>query len=930
MSDTQWLMTGPITVTVDGVDHTVTSILHEDGSRCTLKSIAWFGMESGLAPGLTPAKPYKTITVDGESIEGTLDTYARLGFNCIRLPICQDVTWPGRTILNDNYAINGILNPDFITPEATPKTVNGVADCITAIEMIDKIIQHCRTLNMRVVLDMHCASPTTVNEHGFYGVWYTTPSPKGVGQTRGLVEEQRSEEQLIQAWEFLANRYKNEPVVCGFDLVNEPYKCYWNDDPLNGWPAAAERIAARIQRINPKVLIIVEGIQYQGKQTIGQDGLPGAEITWPGDYQYTGYSVYSQDLHQVAERPVVIPVQNRLVYSPHEYTNGNDYITRPNFPDNLPNVWDGLWGFIVKNQLGAIYIGEWGGNFEPVNGQDSIDKKYMTALQAYCEDWGISFSFWAGNGGELDGTVVGLFDQNDFSKILPNVQAINEVFNATPPNNDVFSMSIGMLSVQQQSLNFLPTLTDKESVEHSIRLYNAGNTPLQIGTLGSSSNFIVTQQPLATLAAGQTTQFRVKFVPQSGGNIKGTLALSTDAVSGYPNIILRGTGISTTLGVKNFLSVQQLAGIPTWNKGYTANVRYLDAGLQGRITAILTVEDGIPVKPQYGDAYIIPENSQDLWSGKDNQIAIFTAKGTWDYYTPTEGMRVFCEQDSSFYYYTGTIWKSELDQTIKSSPVFDGDHVVVSSNVSVNKSATVGGSCTFNATNTFTGSAVFNKPVTVNPPESVINGDVTADTLEITGQSEWADPVSLKGDVKFFNGLTIRKTFTMKGKVNLNSPNGFTVTARTPVAFGGGLKVGVGVSGNNDPTKFLSDVQFNSEVTYSNSMQTWNGFVKIDTGGVFSITAAHIIPFVNSIRLRSTLETDSVMTWTATATATVYGNITFNNSVTSSKSKFTRNIQFNNSTTLTGQIRMPFLSSADPKIYGRLWNNGGTLHISRG
>ncbi|MFG2907464.1 glycoside hydrolase family 5 protein [Kitasatospora sp. NPDC048286] len=79
----------------------------------------------------------------------------------------------------------------------------------------------------------------------------------------------QSTEQWVDDWVFLANRYKANKRVVGADLRNEVRRDTW-DDPNWGWGdshdeyAAFEEAGNKILQADPDMLIIMEGINWQG------------------------------------------------------------------------------------------------------------------------------------------------------------------------------------------------------------------------------------------------------------------------------------------------------------------------------------------------------------------------------------------------------------------------------------------------------------------------------------------------------------------------------------------------------------------------------------------------------------------------------------------------------------------------------------------
>jgi endoglucanase len=185
----------------------------------------------------------------------------------------------------------------------------------------------------------------------------------------------------------LANRYKNQPAVCGFDLVNEPYNCTWDNNANTGWPAAAERCANAIHAVNPNLLIFVEGVAGQVNYSAA-----GGSSSW-GD-------LWGRNLTGVATRPVVLNTPNKLVYSAHDYgtvgAGSPPWLTDSHFPGFMPQIWDISFGYITKNNIAPIFLGEFGGNFNPPN---SIDQQWITALCSYINTNNIHWAYWSLNPG---------------------------------------------------------------------------------------------------------------------------------------------------------------------------------------------------------------------------------------------------------------------------------------------------------------------------------------------------------------------------------------------------------------------------------------------------------------------------------------------------------------------------------------------------
>ena len=81
----------------------------------------------------------------------------------------------------------------------------------------------------------------------------------------------------------------------------------------------------------------------------------------------------------------------RLVYSTHEYPETvyrQPWFSDPNYPNNLPAVWDKYWGYLVKENTAPVFIGEFGTKYETVK-----DRQWLQAFQSYIKLNKLSWTF---------------------------------------------------------------------------------------------------------------------------------------------------------------------------------------------------------------------------------------------------------------------------------------------------------------------------------------------------------------------------------------------------------------------------------------------------------------------------------------------------------------------------------------------------------
>ena len=528
-----------------------------------LRSINWYGFEQIGVPGGAWTRPFRTKTVEGTVKEGMLDEIKRLGFNSIRLLFSIDCTWAGYRPFTDSGQWNSTyINPDLNGEFLNDLVAQGPQNVKTSIEIMDLIVGWCEELNIRIIFDLHCLAPDDSNILGTNGKWYTTATPTAAGGTNmGVRREPRSETQTIAALVFLADRYKNRPVVCGFDMINEPHACTWDRDSLTGVLGFYERAGNAIHAVNPNVLIVCEGVAELGADGGTVDHTPvGYENTTESQQGYYNWGVIWSgglgDVGRTANLPVQLTLPNKVVYSPHEYGSwpgnpGHQWFNPevingypgPAYPDNLFEVWRRQWGYLAEENIAPVWIGEFGSYLriggDPLGGGASYseqnlawDTAWLNKLAEYCNTHKVGFAFWALNpGGDPDG----LLQQQPagtwlgaqtfkLSSLAPFLPLSND------PSNNI-TVSANSISYGNETIGTPKPLT--------VTVTNTTTSPITV-TLATGAPF--TTNASVVIGALSSTVLTVNFTASAAIAYNGTLTLSWTGSS--KQITLTGTGTS--------------------------------------------------------------------------------------------------------------------------------------------------------------------------------------------------------------------------------------------------------------------------------------------------------------------------------------------------------------------------------------------------
>lgn len=262
---------------------------------------------------------------------------------------------------------------------------------MTSLEIMGEFLDAAAERGLGVLLDMHRQTP-------------------GAGPEAGgrLVDVQ----DFMDQWAIIAERFGDHPAVIGFDLLNEPHGYTWEE-----WAPIAEQVGNMLLETHPDELIIVEGVE-----------------TYQGDSHWWG-----GNLQGVADRPIVLNADDKLVYSPHEYATSvfeQPYFTEAGYdPETtLPQIFSENWGFIEEQGIAPVLLGEFGSTFE-----SQIDKEWGPVLTEYLLENDIDWAIWSWNpnSGDTQGVVLDDWEtprEDAFTYLLDDLLAEDNTSASAPAN----------------------------------------------------------------------------------------------------------------------------------------------------------------------------------------------------------------------------------------------------------------------------------------------------------------------------------------------------------------------------------------------------------------------------------------------------------------------------------------------------------------
>ncbi|RJE88790.1 glycoside hydrolase family 5 protein [Paenibacillus sp. 1011MAR3C5] len=232
------------------------------------------------------------------------------GFNSVRLPV----------------------NSRFLLADASAETTNGLASYREdRLVLLDRMIDWCRMYGLYVILDLHGA-PGGQTGANIDDSEFDRPD---------LFIEERHWRQTVDMWRMLASRYRDDWIIAGYDLLNEPLPEWFSSYNDKVMPLYRDIVQA-IREVDQRHMIILEGVHWSTDWSIFEDAF--------GDN----------------------PIDDNVLLQFHKYWNNPDTESIAQYLE-LRDKWNV-----------PIFMGEGGEN----------NKDWYTGAFQLFEDHRISWNFW--------------------------------------------------------------------------------------------------------------------------------------------------------------------------------------------------------------------------------------------------------------------------------------------------------------------------------------------------------------------------------------------------------------------------------------------------------------------------------------------------------------------------------------------------------
>jgi len=197
-------------------------------------------------------------------------------------------------------------------------------------QRLDSLVNWCRESDIYLILDMHDApgGQTGDNIDDSYGYPW-------------LMTSEESQNLFVSIWKKIAEHYQNEPVILGYDLLNEPIATYFVDEDRTKLNAALEPVyrkaVAAIREVDKNHMVILGGAQ------------------WNSNFKVFTDSKFDDKLMYTCHRYWCDTLQANI----QDFVNFRDSVNLPMFMGETgenTDEWIGAWTRLMnRNNIGWTY-----------------------------------------------------------------------------------------------------------------------------------------------------------------------------------------------------------------------------------------------------------------------------------------------------------------------------------------------------------------------------------------------------------------------------------------------------------------------------------------------------------------------------------------------------------------------------------------------
>lgn len=188
------------------------------------------------------------LWLQNHTTKADIDSLAKWGFNSVRL----------------------VLHYNLFTLPVEDEPVKGQHTWLPkGFELTDNLLSWCKANNIYVILDLHAAPGSQGKQPTISDYDKSKPS---------LWESDLNRQKTIALWKKLAERYASEPMLVGYDLLNEPNWTFESKDPHGSedtgnkplWGLYYD-ITKAVREVDKNHIIFIEG-NYYGDNYNGFEG----------------------------------------------------------------------------------------------------------------------------------------------------------------------------------------------------------------------------------------------------------------------------------------------------------------------------------------------------------------------------------------------------------------------------------------------------------------------------------------------------------------------------------------------------------------------------------------------------------------------------------------------------------------------------------